>query len=213
MVGVKAPDSDTVIGVAGGLAFVGGLELVRRLTGQSERAISELGWAVIFGVTAALLAVYGPPLVALGAAAMAVFEVLLTWRAWRRRPRDLLTQNRDDLGAVPGDDPDDRLGARGWAFVIIVGGIGIVLVEVGVSYFVSGLAMLAVAIVVGRFLLIPRPPPPDPPPGHFGPPPDDAFWIEPTGHSYQFTITGRRARVLSWVVSRFFRPPDPPPPR
>lgn len=211
MVGVKAPDSDTIIGVAGGLAFVGGLELLRRLTGQSERAISELGWAVIFGVTAALLAVYGPPLVALGAAAMAAFEVLLTWRAWRRRPRDLLTQNREDLGPrpVPADDPDDRLGARGWAFVIIVGGIGIVLVEVGVSYFVSGLAMLAVAILVGRFL-IPRPPP-DGPPGHVRAPPDDAFWIEPTGRSYQFTITGRRARVLGWVVGRFFRPPDPPP--
>jgi hypothetical protein len=166
---------------------------------------------VTFGVTAVLLALYGPPLVALGAAAMAVFEILLTWRAWRRRPRDLLTRNREDLGGrpMPADDPDDRLGARGWAFVIIVGGIGIVLVEVGVSYFVAGLAMLAAAIVVGR-VFIPRPPPDDPQ-WHVDPPPDDTFRAEPTGRSYQFTITGRRARLLGWVVGRFLRPPDPPP--
>jgi hypothetical protein len=210
---VTAPSSTTLIGAAGGLAFVGGLEVVRRVTGQSERAISELGWAVIFGVTAVLLAIFGPPLVALAAAAMAAFEVLLTWRAWRRRPRDLLTQNREDLGGrtVPADDQDDRLGVRGWAFVILVGGVGIALVALGVPYVVAGLVMLGLGIVVVRFFA--PPPPPDGSPRHVELPDDDRFWMQPTGRSFQFTVTGRRARVLGWVVSRFFRPPDPPPPR
>jgi len=145
--GVVAPGSSTVIGASLAIGLIVGAGLLRRITGQSSWAISQLGWAVGFAGAAVLLAWFGHPLAALAAAAMAAFEAVLTRHAWHRNPRDLLERNRADLAgrSMPAGD-------------------------------------------------------------------EEPFVPEPTRRGYEFTVTGRRARLLGWLVTRFFRPPDPPPP-
>jgi hypothetical protein len=207
-----------VVGVLG-VGWIVGEDWLRRRTGQPWWPVHQLGWGVFSAVLAVLVAYEGHPLIALMPAALAVLQFASARRNWVKRPRDLMERNAFEIenGGAAGRRRASGTGVRGWLFTGAVVAVWTLLEGWGFSSVSAGV----VAAVTGLAIFLPwrRSSIPDEPlaGGDFDRPPpryDQASrvpsgWEEgrvddmPTGgHGWEFTLTGRPARLLGRVLDR-----------
>lgn len=202
------------MGAALAVALLLSEEWLQRKTGQPSWAISQLAWAVIFAMTAALLVVYGHPLAGLFAVGMAVVEIGLARLSWRKR------RSAGVFDATQGGRASFRpLGVRGWTVIGAATGLASFLQYQGLAWSLalglSAVFMIFLVRVLGPRRAVEMPSPPAVSrhphnPGEFGrwPAVDDAGYVRQ--REFRSTLSGRSARVLGWALRRVFRPPSPP---
>jgi hypothetical protein len=206
-----------VVGTAALVGWVLGEEWLQRRTGQRWLAIRSLGWGVLSTVLALLLLYGGHLLGAPLALGLAVTEFASARRNWMPRGSgDLLERSRLESENRDSGAPAKRrpigLGLAGWGFVIAGTGLWTLLqMRWGLSFASAGLITAVVGVVVWRVLArLTRPArspgdavdvamvQPDsqhmPPFGHAG---DQA-----TIRDGEFTLSGRPARLVGWLLNR-----------
>jgi hypothetical protein len=206
--------------VIGGGLFLGlvfGEEWLQRQTGQSWWAIHQLGWGVFSVGLAVLIASAGHPLGALLALGLAVFEFALARRSWvELGSRDVLERHRLEIESREAVTPRPTgVGVRGAVFILAVVGLWTLLEHWGLSWVSAGLVSSMVAVVVLRLwrrrsLVMSSGERSEPPmmsvdrsvvaPTSFGD--DHAARDRIAEGGFQFSLSGRSARLVGWLVER-----------
>jgi hypothetical protein len=132
------------------LGLVLGEDWLQRRSGQSWWTIDQLVWGTLAAAVTVFVLVAGHPLVALLVAGFAALEFLSVRRSWvKRTSRDLLERNRLELEHR--DAPaasQSGIGVRRSVFVLLIALLWTLLEHWGLSWGAAGIVSAIVAIVV-----------------------------------------------------------------
>jgi hypothetical protein len=205
-----------------GLAL--GEDWLQRRSGQSWWTIDQLVWGTLAAAVTVFVLVAGHPLVALLMAGFAALEFLSVRRSWvKRTSRDLLERNRLELEHrdAPAASPSG-IGVRRSVFVLLIALLWTLLEHWGLSRGAAGIVSAIVAIVV--FFPSQRRSsassvtthdggwnPPSVGADRFDVPPDaddpdrPATKTAMVEHEFEFTLSGRPAKLLGRLLERSSR--------
>ncbi|HET7428073.1 MAG TPA: hypothetical protein VFJ66_01375 [Gaiellales bacterium] len=190
------------------LGLIVGEDWLQRRSGQSWWTIDQLVWGTLAAAVTVFVLVAGHPLVAFLVAGFAALEFLSVRRSWvKRTSRDLLERNR--LGLAHRDAPaasPSGIGVRKSVFVLLVALLWTLLDHWGLSWGAAGMVSAVLAIVVffpshrrsseaDRF---------DVPPGADDPE-RGATKTPIVEHEFEFTLSGRPAKLLGRLLERSSR--------
>jgi hypothetical protein len=206
------------------LGLIVGEDWLQRRSGQSWWTIDQLVWGTLAAAVTVFVLVAGHPLVALLVAGFAALEFLSVRRSWvKRTSRDLLERNRLELEHrdTPAPGPSG-IGIRRSVFVLLIALLWTLLEHWGLSWGAAGIVSAIVAIVVffpsqrrssassvtthnGRW----NPPSVAPTASTFPPHADDperpATKTPIVAHEFEFTLSGRPAKLLGRLLERSSR--------